>query len=643
MEPDQLIGFQLSDRLRLAEHLGQGPVGDVFLADLLALKRAVGKCAIKIAYPLEGEDPDELVSEARGLKLNDPSLVNLQNYGVIRTGPATGALYAAVELADESLAKRLDESKTFESEEVEALARGALEALTFLHEQDHVHGHMRPTNLLRVGKDWKLGGTEFLTIRSRLREVHVDERHFIYRAPETFEKDVVEAPSDLWSLGIMLFVAVTGRLPFEQGDKGSKGDLIWRILNQLPELSDLPSKLDPLIRGCLRREPKDRWTAQRAIAFLDGEEPAEELPPEPTPAPEVSGHGSVLPANIPPKKEPPPPPPPEPPPPPPEPRPIYRTPIYIAGLLLVLAIGFAIGWGGARDPVVPVPNVPPDQLYSLNYEVVSLDPKGRFPSRRPGQTVGFAENLGEGVAIEMVQVPGGTFWMGTPDDEPNRDPSESPQHQVTIRSFYMSRYEITQKQWRVMASQTAVRASLPLQPSEYRGDGLPVESVSWLEVQEFCARLTRASGRAYRLPTEAEWEYACRAGSTTPFTFGLTLSSDVANYQADHTYGMGGKGVYRLTPIDVGSLGAANAFGLYDVHGNVWEWCDDFYAEYPSTAQFDPLGPMNGTLRVMRGGGWESIPSKCRSGARVAANEDFRRSDLGFRIVLPEMVYSERP
>ncbi|MCA9791696.1 MAG: formylglycine-generating enzyme family protein [Candidatus Eremiobacteraeota bacterium] len=238
--------------------------------------------------------------------------------------------------------------------------------------------------------------------------------------------------------------------------------------------------------------------------------------------------------------------------------------------------------------------------------------------------------------MQLALIPPGAFQMGALDSEkPAACDDEFPRHWVRIsQPFFMGVVPVTQREFEQICGDN---------PSLRKREYWPVNQVSWHRAQEFCSELSRRDRRTYRLPTEAEWEYACRAGTTTPFTFGLTLSSDVANYQADHVYGMGGKGVYRLTPIDVGSLGAANAFGLYDVHGNVWEWCDDFYAEYPSAPQFDPLGPMNGTLRVMRGGGWESIPSKCRSGARVAANEDFRRSDLGFRIVLPEMVYSERP
>ncbi len=636
MDPKELIGEKLSDRLRLSEHLGRGPIGDVFSAELQALKRAVGKSAVKLASPRGRKDPDELVSQARTLKLEHSHLVEVQSVGVVRSGPLAGKLYVTSELADRRLDQILERGETLDEKEVENLAKGALEGLAHLHSQGIVHGQVRPTNLLCFGDTWKLSGTELKPIRGDLEEIHVDERFFIFRAPETFEKDVLEPSSDLWSLGIVLHQALTGSLPFEKGDSGSKGDLIWRILNQLPQLGPLPARLEPLLKACLRREHHDRWPADKCLAYLRGEKIEVEVAPPEESLPKGGG-APVLPSALPTPAPLPPPPPSQPAP----PRPIYRQPVFLFSLFLFLIVGFVFGWRGVKPPPVPIPNVPPDQLYSLNYQIVSLDPKGRFPQQRPGQAVGFAENLGEGVAIEMVQVPGGSFWMGSPEDEPRRDPSESPQHRVTVRSFYISRYEITQKQWRVLASQSAVAIPLSQTPSQFRGDGLPVESVSWREAKEFCARLSRLSGRSYRLPTEAEWEYSCRGNQTTPFTFGLTLNSDVANYQAEHVYGSGMQGIYRLSTVDVGSLGAANAWGLYDVHGNVWEWCEDFFGPYPSKPQFDPRGPTNGTLRVMRGGGWQSIPAKCRSAARVAALGDLRRSDLGFRVVLPELVYRD--
>lgn len=159
-----------------------------------------------------------------------------------------------------------------------------------------------------------------------------------------------------------------------------------------------------------------------------------------------------------------------------------------------------------------------------------------------------------------------------------------------------------------------------------------------MQAKEFCGRLSRKTGRLYRLPTEAEWEFACRAGTTTPFCYGETINSALANYQATKPYAQEGKGQYRQETIPVGSLGAANYFGLLDVHGNVAEWCEDRFGEYPDAYIVDPTGAKSGNDRVVRGGSWRSYPWECRSSARVGMHQDYKRNDIGFRIVLPRIV-----
>jgi formylglycine-generating enzyme required for sulfatase activity len=181
-----------------------------------------------------------------------------------------------------------------------------------------------------------------------------------------------------------------------------------------------------------------------------------------------------------------------------------------------------------------------------------------------------------------VKIQGGTFMMGSPANEPGRDSDET-QHQVTVSSFYMNRYEVTQAEY---------RAVMWTNPSRFKGDNLPVEEVSWYDAVAYCNQRSEAEGlnpayvingtdvrwnravNGYRLPTEAEWEYACRAGTTTPFNTGDNITTDQANYEGNNPYNNNAKGVYRERPVNVGSF-AANPWGLYDMHGNVWEWCWD--------------------------------------------------------------------
>jgi len=225
------------------------------------------------------------------------------------------------------------------------------------------------------------------------------------------------------------------------------------------------------------------------------------------------------------------------------------------------------------------------------------------------------------VAIEMVRVPSGKFEMGSPDSETGRQPNEGPQHNVSISSFYMGKYEVTQAQWRAVASLPIVRIGLPASPSKFQGDNLPVEQVSWDEATEFCERLSRATGKTYRLPTEAEWEYAARAMTTGPYAGNLDTMGWYASNSGDKTHPVGAK--------------QANGYGLYDMHGNVWEWCQDWYREnyYAQSPGADPTGPGTGSERALRGGSWGNFALNCRSAIRLKSAPDYRINILGFRLV----------
>jgi formylglycine-generating enzyme required for sulfatase activity len=247
----------------------------------------------------------------------------------------------------------------------------------------------------------------------------------------------------------------------------------------------------------------------------------------------------------------------------------------------------------------------------------------------------FTQDLGDGVWLEMVSIPGGSFMMGSPKGEAERLESEEPQQAVTLSSFCLGKYPVTQAQWRAVAALDQVNRSLDPDPASFKGDNRPVERVSWYEAVEFCDRLSQRTKRPYRLPSEAEWEYACRAGTTTPFHFGETIATELANYDGNYTYGAAPKGLYRKGTTPVGSFGVANAFGLCDMHGNVWEWCADHWHENYRGAPTDGsawLSENEGARRLLRGGSWSYIPRICRSADRVRYNPDYRDNSCGFRI-----------
>ena len=216
--------------------------------------------------------------------------------------------------------------------------------------------------------------------------------------------------------------------------------------------------------------------------------------------------------------------------------------------------------------------------------------------------------------------------MGSPANEAQRESDESPQHRVTVPSFCIGKYELTQAQY---------QAIMGANPAYFKGNKRPVEQVSWDDAVAFCEKLSQKTGKKYRLPSEAEWEYACRAGTTTPFYFGESITPDLVNYDGNYPYASAPKGQYRQQTTDVGTF-PPNAFGLYDMNGNVWEWCQDEYKANYTGAPIDgsALTSLNGgNTRLLRGGSWLDNARYCRSADRFSASRGNRYYYCGFRVV----------
>ncbi len=245
----------------------------------------------------------------------------------------------------------------------------------------------------------------------------------------------------------------------------------------------------------------------------------------------------------------------------------------------------------------------------------------------------FSEVLGDGVTLEMVSIPGGEFLMGSPEDELGRCQNESPQHRVKMQPFFIGKYPITQAQWKALATLPKIERTLAPDPSRFKDDEHPVENVSWYDAVEFCARLSQQTGREYRLPSEAEWEYACRAGTSTPFHFGETITTDLANYNGN-SYDNAPEGEYRGGTTPVGIF-PANAFGLFDMHGNISEWCaDSWHGKYGGVSYVAAilLSSNESPDRIKRGGDWFISSTYCRSAYRKGNDADDRSDFVGFRV-----------
>lgn len=289
---------------------------------------------------------------------------------------------------------------------------------------------------------------------------------------------------------------------------------------------------------------------------------------------------------------------------------------------------FAKRHEGSMDDLLDLVVEGSDTLFDTKRSGYAINPRLREKS--------LTVDLGGGVGLELVLVPAGEFLMGSPEGEVGRSYEEGPLHQVRIiRSYYISKYEVTNAQFRRFRPGHDSGKNFDSE-HDLNGDNQPVANVSWLDAKAFCAWLQSMCGRDARLPSEAEWEYACRAGTTTPFSLGSSLSAELANFDGDYPYGNGNKGVRRMKSMPVGSF-SPNEWGLYDMHGNVAEWCEDYkhesYEGAPSNGvAWTTKGKSEG--RISRGGGWCFNAAWCRSASRDTGVPGTRIGTIGIRVVI---------
>jgi formylglycine-generating enzyme required for sulfatase activity/tRNA A-37 threonylcarbamoyl transferase component Bud32 len=566
--------------------LGGGGFGKTYLAE--DIDRLNTKCVIKQFAPqIQGTGALEKATE-----LFQQEAKQLEQLGTHPQIPGLWAyfeehsrLYLVQEFIEgENLLAELEKQGTFEEEKIRGLLLDLLPILEVVHQAQVIHRDIKPENIMRRGSDGKLFLIDFGASKQLQGTVRLGTQigTFGYASLEQMQDRQVYPATDLYSVGATCFHLLTGIHPW---DLYIEVAYIWVEQWRQHLKQSISPQLEAIVDKLLQKEYQQRYqSAGEVLQALVA------VPPQPV------------------------------------------TPT-------VLTSPQAVASTPKNTPNVPLIN----RLREEPIEAVTVNRAGKLIRREQGQAKYLTEDLGNGVNLVMAEIPGGSFTMGSPKGEEGSWNTERPQHQVTIQPFYMGKYPITQTQWQRVAQLPQVNRKLEPNPSFFKGGNRPVEYVSWYDAVEFCARLASLTKRAYSLPSEAQWEYACRAGTTTPFHFGETLTTDLANYNSHYTYGNGPKGIYREETTEVGSFGVANAFGLYDMHGNVWEWClDDWHRNYEG-APTDGSAWFNGNdnlsqkqgKSVLRGGSWINNPVLCRSAFRdygIGAVRDLTLINIGFRV-----------
>jgi formylglycine-generating enzyme required for sulfatase activity len=595
--------------------------------------------------------------------LQHPHIVEV--YELIQEGDLWGMVMEFVD--GQELAEYIEEKGALSEAEALRYIRQVGEALVYLHEKKMLHRDIKPHNIMLRESDKKALLIDFGLARGFIdgRTMSMTNSHTPAYAPiEQYDRHGKFGPyTDIYALAATLYHLITSEAPLfnakgrkEAQEKGQSIDgFLW---DKIPETISQGTK-EAIVKG-MAVLPEARSASMVEFLSLLGVRETKQSPPPPKPAVKV--------ASPPPEPKVVPPPEPKVVPPPTPPR-VERVrqvePVQPAARVPSPArnpapeapktrrnflkwVGF--GGGGAILALVlsqlgknslPVADLPvaqslseagkPPKLSPIQFASVTLDGSGKEVSKPQGKAEIFTESLGNDVNLTMVKIPAGKFLMGSPASEKGRNDNESPQHEVKVPEFYMAQTLVTQAQWQ------AIMGNNPsaFKPWFQRNDTLPVEEVSWQDAMDFCGKLSQKTGRKYILPSEAQWEYACRSGTTTPFAFGETITPAVVNYNGNVTYGNGPKGEWRYKTTPVGSF-PPNLFGLYDMHGNVREWCQDKWHGNYNGAPIDGSAWLDGgsSNYVWRGGSWLSGPNDCRSAFRFKYLPGSRYDNMGFRVVV---------
>ena len=670
-------GTLLQQRYRIKRLLAQGGMGAVYEAEAVHLGNTPVAVKETLFTEAERRMRDQFEREAVTLaRLRHPALPRVSDHF---TEGAGQFLVMEFVPGEDMFAALRRHGRPFDWPQVAAWADRLLDALDYIHSQSPpvIHRDIKPQNL-KLTPRGELFLIDFGLAKSSTTPSHTSASlhayTLAYAPPEQISGAGTDPRSDLYSLAATLYHLMAGGPPTDARVReevirhGAPDPL--RPLRQLS--SRIPSTISAVIerglaldrnqrypgaaamRAALRQAGQLSATTVRERADKDVRAPeavrTEQMPPEEIARIErIERHASPRPSEravtqrpIPPALT----------------EPFARAKrnstailfgaaaifglIVVAGYFAVNALRPGNGQvitgplvitqsspkaGATPEAATPsTSGVPqPGAVANFEFETVTLDGQGNETSRQKKQGRQWVESLGNRVTLELVEIPGGAFLIGSPGDEQGRFPMEGPQRRVSLPSFWMGKFEVTQAQWREVAKLPRVKTDLVADQSlpVFKDDEMPVNGVSWDDAIEFCARLSQASGRAYRLPGEAEWEYAARAGTTTPTAFGPTITPALANCA-------------RQSPMFVGRLKVANAFGLYDLHGNVAEWCQDEWRENYDGMSSDGSWTNRGNagLRPVRGSNWGLADLRfCRSALRLYDAPNARNYLYGLRVI----------
>ena len=537
----------------------------------------------------------QLKDEAKlSIKLSHPNIMRLFNYeddGCYQ--------YLVMEYIDGgSLEDRLLKEGKLSEEYVLKILPQLCEGLDCAHKQKILHRDLKPSNIM-LTKEGTIKICDFGIARqvkdsmTRLTGIQTSGT-LLYMSPEQIRGDNIDSRSDIYSLGIVLYELLSGEVPFKMGD------ISFQIINKAPKpLEGISEKLNSIIKKCLSKNPEDRFgNTELIIEDIKTNVEWAEYPPKT----EEGGHSC----------------------------PPYKTENILDRQEI------KEGKKTSKKYIVKIVLISLIFLIPIVIIVVSLKNQKAHWEERGNEAV---LTLSNGVKIEFVKIPSGSFMMGSPDNESGRDSDEGPQHRVNIKSFWMGKYEVTNKQYRAFKSS---HDSKDYNGHSLNSDNQPVVNVSWNDAIEFCKWLSSKTGKNFSLPSEAEWEYACRGGTETVRYWGDSTNSsceyaNVSNPSAKKEFNWNWEVFSCEDGYKVSSPTGSfrpNNYGLYDMLGNVWEWCQDtWHSKYEGAPTNGSAWESGGSSnRVLRGGGWSVKPIGCRSADRGGGVPDDRGDFFGFRV-----------